>query len=70
MILVPGIGFDKKGSRIGHGKGYYDNLLKNSNRAVHIGLAFECQIVKCIPTQNHDIPVDKIVTEKRIIDCS
>ncbi len=69
LILVPGVGFDKKGNRIGHGKGYYDTLLNNSKRALHIGLSFECQIVKHIPTENHDIPVDKIVTEKRIIEC-
>lgn len=69
LILVPGLGFDEKGRRIGHGKGYYDNLLKNSNQALYIGLAFECQIVKHIPTEKHDIPIDKIVTEKRIIEC-
>ncbi len=69
LIIIPGVGFDIKGRRIGHGKGYYDNLLNNSKRALHIGLSFEFQIVNLIPTENHDIPVDKIVTEKRIIDC-
>jgi len=69
LIIVPGVGFDKKGRRIGHGKGYYDKLLKNSKHATIIGLSFECQIVRCIPTESFDIPVDKIVTEKRIIDC-
>jgi 5-formyltetrahydrofolate cyclo-ligase len=69
LIIVPGVGFDMKGNRIGHGKGYYDNLLKNSKRTTSIGLSFEWQILKSIPIQNHDIPVDKIVTEKRIIYC-
>jgi 5-formyltetrahydrofolate cyclo-ligase len=69
LIIVPGVGFDEKGRRIGHGKGYYDNLLKNSKNAKHIGLAFEFQILKEIPVDPHDVPVDKIITEKRLIIC-
>ena len=69
LIIVPGVGFDEKGRRVGHGKGYYDNLLRNSTKAMHIGLAFELQIVDHIPTEEHDVKVDKIVTEKRIINC-
>ena len=62
LIIVPGVGFDKSGYRIGHGKGYYDNLLRDSANTLHIGLAFESQIVKKIPTETHDLPVQKIVT--------
>jgi 5-formyltetrahydrofolate cyclo-ligase len=69
LVIVPGVGFDESGHRIGHGKGYYDDLLRNSTKASHIGLAFESQIVKKIPTEAHDLPVHKIVTEKRVIDC-
>ena len=69
LIIVPGVGFDEHGRRIGHGKGYYDNLLRNSKNALHIGLAFEVQILKEIPVDSHDIPVKKIITEKRVIDC-
>ena len=68
LIIVPGVGFDERGHRIGHGKGYYDNLLKISKKALHVGLAFESQIVKKIPVESHDLPVDIIVTEERIID--
>jgi 5-formyltetrahydrofolate cyclo-ligase len=68
LIIVPGVGFDVQGHRIGHGKGYYDNLLKNS-KAPKIGLSFEFQIVKNVPIEKHDIHMDKIVTEKRIIVC-
>ena len=70
LIIVPGIGFDDRGNRIGHGKGYYDNLLKKSKSILHIGLAFEAQIEKFIPADRQDIPVNKIITEKRIIECS
>ena len=69
LIIVPGVAFDEHGHRIGQGMGYYDRLLRNSTKALHVGLAFEFQIVDEIPKNKHDIPVDKIVTEKRIIDC-
>lgn len=70
LVIVPGVGFDEQGHRIGHGMGYYDGLLKLSTNTLNIGLAFELQIVEKIPTEKHDIPVDRIVTEKRIIQCS
>jgi len=69
IIIVPGVGFDKIGCRIGHGKGYYDNLLKELKKTLNIGLAFEIQIVEKIPIESHDKPVDMIITEKRIIKC-
>jgi len=69
LILVPGVVFDKSGNRIGHGVGYYDSLLKDSKNACHIGLAFEVQIVDSIPAEEHDMKVDKIVTENRVINC-
>jgi 5-formyltetrahydrofolate cyclo-ligase len=69
LIIVPGIGFDESGNRIGHGKGYYDNLLKKSAKAYHIGLAFEKQIINKIPIDNHDIPLHKVITEDRVINC-
>jgi len=68
LIIVPGVAFDEKGNRLGHGKGYYDRLLKKTN-ALTIGLAFEFQIVDNIPTNKHDRPVDIIITEKRTINC-
>ena len=69
MIIVPGVGFDEHGCRIGHGLGYYDELLRDSTNAIHIGLAFEIQIVDVIPIEEHDMPVDMIITEERLIDC-
>jgi len=69
LILVPGVVFDESGNRIGHGMGYYDKLLRNSKNATHVGLAFELQIVDNIPVEEHDVKVDKIVTEERIINC-
>lgn len=69
LVLVPGIAFDSEGHRIGYGFGYYDKFLKKVPKAVKIGLAFDFQIVDKIPKEEHDVPVDFIITEKRIIDC-
>ncbi len=66
MILVPGIGFDKKGNRIGFGKGYYDNFLKNIS-ALKIGLCMDFEIIDDIPADEWDVPVNIIISEKRII---
>lgn len=70
LIIIPGIAFDCKGNRIGHGMGYYDRLLKKKINAHRIGLAFEFQIAKDILSEQHDVKVEKIVTEQRIITCS
>jgi len=69
LILVPGIVFDNLGYRIGYGYGYYDKFLKKVPKALKIGLAYDCQVVEKIPNEMHDIPVDIIVTEERIIEC-
>ncbi|MCL6473272.1 MAG: 5-formyltetrahydrofolate cyclo-ligase [Firmicutes bacterium] len=69
LIIVPGVAFDVCGHRIGYGGGYYDRFLKTISPSVpRISLAFEIQIVPEIPKEDHDLPVDEIVTEKRIID--
>ncbi len=67
LVMVPGVGFDYHGARIGHGKGYYDKLLARTRPdAPRIGLAFECQMFEHIPTDAHDQLMDTIVTEERI----
>jgi 5-formyltetrahydrofolate cyclo-ligase len=67
LIMVPGVAFDRRGARMGHGFGYYDKLLEHARRdAPLVALAFECQIFPEIPTQAHDIFMDKIITEQAI----
>ncbi|MFA5792843.1 MAG: 5-formyltetrahydrofolate cyclo-ligase [Candidatus Gracilibacteria bacterium] len=66
LIVVPGIGFDKNGNRIGSGKGFYDKLLKDT-RGQKIGFAFSEQIVDALPNEEHDVPLDLIVTDSLII---
>jgi 5-formyltetrahydrofolate cyclo-ligase len=67
LIIVPGVVFDKEGNRIGHGKGYYDRLLKDYQDIPTIGLAFGFQIVEYIISEKHDKKIDIIITEDRII---
>ena len=69
LMIIPGVAFDSHGNRIGHGMGYYDRLLEKKIRTHRLGLAFEIQIVENIPTEKHDVKVEKIVTEDRIITC-
>ena len=69
LILVPGIVFDKEGHRIGYGFGYYDKFLRKAPKAIKIGLAFDFQVIDKIPREMHDMPVDLIVTDERVIDC-
>jgi len=70
VVLVPGLGFDARGYRLGWGKGYYDFTLAESSHALRIGLAFECQVVPEVPHEWNDMPVDIIVTEDGIRRCS
>ena len=65
IILVPGLAFDKTGARMGFGKGYYDKLLGTS-KAIKIGLCYDFQLLDKIPSEPHDVPMDIIITEKRV----
>ncbi|MBZ9625033.1 5-formyltetrahydrofolate cyclo-ligase [Clostridium sp. FP2] len=68
LIIVPGVVFDKYGSRIGFGAGYYDRFLpKRVKNTPTIGIAFDYQVISKIPTGTYDVPLDFIITEKRII---
>lgn len=66
LVIVPGVAFDPKGNRIGHGKGYYDRFLETLNPLVpKIGLAFQSQIVReHWHVSQWDIPMDGIMTEE------
>jgi 5-formyltetrahydrofolate cyclo-ligase len=68
LIMVPGVGFDARGARMGHGKGYYDKLLEHARSSTPlVALAFECQMFEEIPVAEHDIFMDMIITEDRVI---
>ncbi|MBS0261172.1 MAG: 5-formyltetrahydrofolate cyclo-ligase [Planctomycetes bacterium] len=67
LIMVPGVAFTREGARMGHGKGYYDKLLEHARAdAPLVALAFECQFFPEIPTQSHDVFMDKVISETAI----
>ena len=61
VVIVPGMAFDRKCQRMGHGGGYYDRFLPHIS-AVKIGICFECQLFPEIPVCEHDVPMDYVVT--------
>ena len=70
LVIVPGVGFDINGNRIGYGFGYYDGFLAETRQEIpFIGLAFEFQIQDEIPCDENDKFIDKIITDKRIMTC-
>lgn len=65
IVFVPGVAFDKKGNRLGYGKGYYDRFLMDKE-SFTVGLAFSCQIADELPADTHDYCLDMILTENEV----
>lgn len=61
LIVVPAVAYDRKGNRLGRGKGFYDRLL-GSTKATKIGVAYEFQLVDELPVEPHDVAMDIIIT--------
>lgn len=67
LIMVPGVGFDRQGGRLGNGAGYYDRLLACVRPdTVLCGLGFESQLFDEIATEPHDVAMDVVVTERAV----
>ncbi|MFT5377147.1 MAG: 5-formyltetrahydrofolate cyclo-ligase [Candidatus Latescibacterota bacterium] len=62
LVVVPGIVFDRRGRRIGYGAGYYDRFLARF-KALRVGLGYDALLCDELPTQEHDIPMDLVITE-------
>lgn len=63
LIVVPGLGFDRHGGRIGRGGGYFDRFLKKATHAKKVGLAFREQLVKKVPMSRQDVRMDWVITD-------
>ena len=66
LVILPGVAFDTAGFRLGYGKGCYDKFLSGRRQLSTMALAFACQIVDELPSEQHDIKMDKLVTEEII----
>lgn len=66
VMVVPGIGFDRRGRRLGYGGGYYDRALAHPAlaRVLTVGLAFTWQLVEAVPAGSWDRPVRALCTEE------
>ena len=72
LVLAPGLAFDRSGSRLGRGAGYYDRFFaridsERNDPVPKFALAFDCQILDKIPVEPHDVRLDGIITESEIL---
>ncbi len=68
IFFVPGLAFDRKGGRLGWGRGYYDRFFSESGaRGLRVGLAFGFQVGLRLPVERHDVLMDALVTEKEVL---
>ena len=72
LIVVPGVGFDRNGGRMGYGAGFYDRYFKKISKdkmkkIVKLALAYDFQILEDVPMNEQDVPVNYIITETKFI---
>jgi len=68
LIGVPGVGFDRRGYRLGFGGGYYDRVLAGLNsRTITVGFAYSFQVLESLPREPQDQMVKRILTEQGFI---
>jgi 5-formyltetrahydrofolate cyclo-ligase len=69
FALIPGLAFDANGRRLGYGRGYYDRLLKTAApRLVTAAMAFDCQFVERVPTDDDDVSIALLISPSTMFD--
>lgn len=68
IVVIPGRAFSRIGTRLGRGKGHYDRFLKDLPGAMKIGVCFHQQLFGSLPVEEHDIPMDTIVTDQVVLE--
>ncbi|MDG6915393.1 MAG: 5-formyltetrahydrofolate cyclo-ligase [Nitrososphaerota archaeon] len=66
LVLVPLVAWDERGHRLGYGAGYFDRALAGTD-VLKVGLALESQRLPDVPESRHDVPLDVIVTDRRVV---
>ena len=69
LFLVPAVAYDRRGSRLGRGGGFYDRMLRSVAKPP-VGIVYSCQIGEELPLCSHVVPVGWVVTESEVINCS
>jgi 5-formyltetrahydrofolate cyclo-ligase len=73
LLFIPGLAFDRRGGRLGRGKGYYDRYLAHAAARrpdqIKVGLAFSRQLMAAVPRDDWDLLMDLLVTEEEVIIC-
>lgn len=68
LMIIPAVAFDRRGNRLGRGKGFYDRLLA-STRATKVGVGYEFQLMDEIPAEPHDVRMNMVVTQYTCFKC-
>lgn len=68
-VCIPALGFNLNGARLGRGGGYYDRELQNF-KGTKMGISYDFAVHRDVPFETHDIKVDVIVTDRRIVDAA
>ncbi len=68
MVLVPGCAFGRDMSRLGYGAGYYDLFLPQCKNAVFVGICYEFCLEESLPTDEFDVPMHCVITEKNVMN--
>lgn len=66
-VVLPMVGFDRSGNRLGYGAGYYDRFLAENPHVKKIGLAYSCQEADKVPTDEYDVKMDAVITEDSVV---
>ena len=64
LVLMPGLAFDPEGHRVGYGGGFYDRFLEAEPNHPLVALCYDFQLFDCLEVEDHDIPVDVVITDK------
>jgi 5-formyltetrahydrofolate cyclo-ligase len=68
LVVAPGLGFDRRGNRLGRGGSYYDRFFATKElKAPKCGFAFAEQVLESVPVTDHDVPVDFLVTDEEVL---
>ncbi|NOY92549.1 MAG: 5-formyltetrahydrofolate cyclo-ligase [Deltaproteobacteria bacterium] len=70
LVLVPALGLDPRGHRIGWGRGFYDQLLPSMPNATRVAIAYDFQLLAEIPFSERDVQMDFVVTDRRTLEMS